>query len=539
MFNNNYESNKKLGLNFNLPKKGLIISNENDSIKSEFLRDKNDLNNNNRDKDNKDKNNDKNNDKNINSIKSNEIIKDKNTINMNINNNILKDKILAQGKNSSNKGNENENNSIDSDDSAEEENDEESESFHTANSKDIEERIPEPLPEYENVKKLKIDFRIIPTPGDGNCLFNSLSYLIFNTCGYHTYIRQKICDYLDNNNNYDDAADKLDEKKRIIEMRKDGTYGTDKEITAFCELYNVRITLYKREIKDLVNYKKENNDKLTRIPFNEIYDEKFAIMLSYYGDDNVNNHFEALVYKKGNMIEEDKLSKIKEKICDIDPNCNNKEEQIINKEKKVISGKTGKLVQSRKGNSTWNLFMPKSRRSNLRGSYNYYLVKKFNKDLIEKVEYKNITKTILLSEVIEAFKADNITKNGLNSIINNFKNIVIDKINGEIITNVGMNKIMNINDDKARQINNCICYECSGLNGNNKISYRIYNSLFELKDHCVRKHEGILDKCVINYTLVSNYIEIDIKRNGEKYIICENDLMIEDKKDYLEQKKIK
>ena len=35
--------------------------------------------------------------------------------------------------------------------------------------------------------------------------------------------------------------------------------------------------------------------------------EKFAIMLSYYGDENESNHFEALVYKRGNIIEEDKL----------------------------------------------------------------------------------------------------------------------------------------------------------------------------------------------------------------------------------------
>ena len=40
-------------------------------------------------------------------------------------------------------------------------------------------------------------------------------------------------------------------------------------------------------------------------------------MLSYYGDDNDNNYFEALIYKKGNIIDENKVKKIKEKICDI------------------------------------------------------------------------------------------------------------------------------------------------------------------------------------------------------------------------------
>ena len=61
-------------------------------------------------------------------------------------------------------------------------------------------------------------------------------------------------------------------------------------------------------------------------------------------------------------------------------------------------------MKSRKGDSTWNLFMPKSRREKLKNSYNLYLVKKFNKELKEKVEYRTLVKTVLLSEIIEAFK---------------------------------------------------------------------------------------------------------------------------------------
>ena len=151
-----------------------------------------------------------------------------------------------------------------------------------------------------------------------------MSYIIFNSFGYYSYIRHKVFDYLDNTNDYDDEADKKDEKERTIEMRKDGTYGSDKEIKTFCSIYNIRITLYKRIVQDLENNKKENSEKLINHTFNEIYDEKFAIMLSYYGDDNDNNHFEALIYKKGNIIEENKLKKIKEKICDIDPNSSKK-----------------------------------------------------------------------------------------------------------------------------------------------------------------------------------------------------------------------
>ena len=41
-----------------------------------------------------------------------------------------------------------------------------------------------------------------------------------------------------------------------------------------------------------------------------------------------------------------------------------------------------------------------------------------------------------------------------------------------------MNSIMNINDERSKLFNNCICYECSGINAKGKKTYRIYNSLY-------------------------------------------------------------
>ena len=49
---------------------------------------------------------------------------------------------------------------------------------------------------------------------------------------------------------------------------------------------------------------------------------------------------------------------------------------------------------------------------------------------------------------------------------------------------------MNINDERAKEIHNCICYECSGINGNGKETFKIYNSLHELKTHCNNLHNG-------------------------------------------------
>ena len=92
---------------------------------------------------------------------------------------------------------------------------------------------------------------------------------------------------------------------------------------------------------------------------------------------------------------------------------------------------------------------------------------------------------------------------------------------------------MNINDDRAKEIHNCICYECSGINGNGKETFKIYNSLYELKTHCNSQHNGSFDNCVINYDLKRSYIEIQIQTNGNYYMLKKDDLLKEDKDDYL------
>ena len=80
-------------------------------------------------------------------------------------------------------------------------------------------------------------------PGDGNCLFNSLSYLIFETSDYNGIIRQKICDYM-TRTNYNDDVDFKECEEKMAEIRKDGKYGSGIEVKAFCELCNIRIYIY-------------------------------------------------------------------------------------------------------------------------------------------------------------------------------------------------------------------------------------------------------------------------------------------------------
>ena len=84
-------------------------------------------------------------------------------------------------------------------------------------------------------------------------------------------------------------------------------------------------------------------------------------MLSDYGKDNeAINHFEALEPRNGFNIDKIKLQKIKEKLCNINSKSNNKNEEMKKLETKVISGKTRKKVESRKGGIIWNLYIPLS-----------------------------------------------------------------------------------------------------------------------------------------------------------------------------------
>ena len=296
-------------------------------------------------------------------------------------------------------------------------------------------------------------------PGDGNCLFNSLSYLIFETSDYNGIIRQKICDYMSKTNYNDDEADYKKCEENIAKMRRDGVYGSGNEVKAFCELYNIRITTY---IRTILGSMKQKTDKIQKMVSGEDYDENFAIILDDYGPNyEIKNHFDALCPKEGYNIDKNKLLKIKKMLCDIKEDCNNVEEEIKKKAKKTISGKTGKKTGSRKGNSTWNIYYPFTRRKQKKDSYNKYNIDKKNEELKVKVIYSRVTQCIYLSEIIDIFNKDNIIKNGIKNIIENYKDILIDKINNKIITNNEIVKLMNINDDRAKEIHNCICYECS------------------------------------------------------------------------------
>lgn len=74
--------------------------------------------------------------------------------------------------------------------------------------------------------------------GDGNCLFRSLSYLVFEVQTLHRTIRQRIIQFMRDSDNIIRQVETtpMNEYLHGSSMTYDGTWGTDLEILAFATL---------------------------------------------------------------------------------------------------------------------------------------------------------------------------------------------------------------------------------------------------------------------------------------------------------------
>ena len=153
-----------------------------------------------------------------------------------------------------------------------------------------------------DVNRLKSIYDIKDSTGDGNCLFNSFSLLIFNNESYSDNIRQKICDFL--------REKKIEDDSHIENMRKDKVYGGESEINAFCLLCDIKITLYIRNINDI--NQRSNNDEITIRIYNEHKCDNFSIIMDKYPQNERFNHYSPCFLKNGSSISSSHLQKIKE-----------------------------------------------------------------------------------------------------------------------------------------------------------------------------------------------------------------------------------
>ena len=310
-------------------------------------------------------------------------------------------------------------------------------------------------------------------------------------------------------------------------MRTDKEYGSILEIDTFCIIFKIRIFVYIRYINDKNCYK-QNSDKLDLHISGEQYEGNFGLILDKYPDKNeLLNHFQALEPKNKKIgINDKKLQEIKDKIININPNI---------KINYVISGKTGKKIGPRQGKSEWKLYDILSRINKEKNTFNHYIVITKNNEIKNnrKANYADLVATIKLSDIINEFKAENIRKNGIGNIIDNYNNILIDniKIKDKVrsLRTDDFGSILNLNDESAKEFTKCICYECSGLNDKGNKLYKIYRSFYELKNHCRDKHDRELNNCIVNYSLAENHVEIHHNDKKYRYIMNINDMLIKDK----------
>ena len=91
---------------------------------------------------------------------------------------------------------------------------------------------------------------------------------------------------------------------------------------------------------------------------------------------------------------------------------------------------------------------------------------------------------------------------------------------------------MNLSEEILDKFNNAICYDCIGYSKKNKPMLWIFRSLKYLKVHCRDNidHRKDLNKCIFNYDLPEDFIEIEVRKSQIYYLINKNDLSNEDKK---------
>lgn len=95
--------------------------------------------------------------------------------------------------------------------------------------------------------------------GNGNCLFNALSYVLTGSEKYSDRVRSAICDFIANSKPDDYISKYIADKDYLLksEMRLDGVWGTETEIIAATQLLQCDILVYTTfQLKDK-SYKTE------------------------------------------------------------------------------------------------------------------------------------------------------------------------------------------------------------------------------------------------------------------------------------------
>ncbi len=108
------------------------------------------------------------------------------------------------------------------------------------------------------IKKLEKEYFIGNVIGEGNCLFYSLSNLIFRKINFCQIIRQTICDYMEEKSEFDDFLQNKD--KFVSRMRNDKIYEYRNEIYIFSIMCGVQIKYFVLIINSSKCYKTKKDE---------------------------------------------------------------------------------------------------------------------------------------------------------------------------------------------------------------------------------------------------------------------------------------
>ncbi|GFU53754.1 OTU domain-containing protein [Nephila pilipes] len=88
-------------------------------------------------------------------------------------------------------------------------------------------------------------FQIFSITGDGNCLFRAMAYFAFGRQSEHAFVRNEVvkyvCDNWDRFKNFTAEEEMPVYRKR---MSSSGTFGSEKEIVAFTEVFDCKVIVY-------------------------------------------------------------------------------------------------------------------------------------------------------------------------------------------------------------------------------------------------------------------------------------------------------
>lgn len=158
-------------------------------------------------------------------------------------------------------------------------------------------QVEETLRERDFREKMETKgFKIVEVSPDGNCLFRSISFLMYGDQKYHLQIRKACCDYLERESKrFEFLAEEGQFADYVNNMRNPAVWGDEPELRAIEELYDRPIEMYSC---DIVGAKDEDDFTLPLAAYQagEEVTGMAAVeplRLSFHG----NNHYNAVALK--------------------------------------------------------------------------------------------------------------------------------------------------------------------------------------------------------------------------------------------------